>query len=57
MKWRRFSRATKLLSRILNFENFKKSKIFNFIFFLFKNFPPQNQNFQKPYNMLEDNAW
>ena len=34
----------------------KKSKIFN-IFFLFQNFPPQNQNFQKPYNMLEGNGW
>ena len=26
-------------------------------FFLFQNFPPQNQNFQKPDNMLEGNGW
>ena len=48
MKWRRISGATKLLSRILkilkipqNFQNFRQ------FFFLFQNFPPQNQNFQK----------
>ena len=42
------SSATKLLSRILeilkipqNFQNFRQ------FFFLFQNFPPQNQNFQK----------
>ena len=31
-------------------------KIFN-IFFLFQIFFPQNQNFQKPYYMLEGNGW
>ena len=57
MKWRRISRATKLLSRIFkilkipkNFQNFQH-------FFLFQNFPLKIKIFKKPYNMLEGNGW
>ena len=53
MKWRRISRATKLLSRMFKILKIKKNQLF----FLFQNFLPQNQNFQKPYQMLEGNGW
>ena len=44
----------------LGFWKFRKFlKIFKIFdnFFLFQNFPPQNQNFQKSDNMLEGNGW
>ena len=58
MKWRRISRSTKLLSRILeilkipqNFPNFQQ------FFFFFKIFPLKIKIFKKTDNMLEGNGW
>ena len=45
------------ISDFQNFENSSKFSKFSTIFFLFQNFPPQNQNFQKTDNMLEGNGW
>ena len=39
------------------FWKFLKFPKFSTIFFLFKKFPPQNQHFQKTYDMLEGNGW
>ena len=55
MKWRRISRAIKLLSR--NYKILKISKIFNNFFLFFKIFPSKSKFPKKTYNMLEVNGW
>ena len=54
-KWRRISRATKLLSGI--FIIFKILKISIRLIFFFKIFPLKNKTFKKTFKILDGNGW